>query len=108
MAATSEIWERSDVTPSGRNFFATWKDGRKLSFFSLTAFILKRYQTAIRAVIICPAMVATAAPIMPHLHTKIRIGSKIMLKTAPASVETMAKRGLPSDLMTGFMACPNT
>ena len=31
----------------------------------------------------------------------------MMLMTAPASVETMAKRGLPSARMTGFMACPN-
>ena len=32
---------------------------------------------------------------------------KITFKKAPASVEHMAKRGLPSARMIGFIACPN-
>ena len=40
--------------------------------------------------------VATAAPIIPHLKTKMKMGSRIMLIAAPANVEIM-----------GFMACPN-
>ena len=59
------------------------------------------------AVATCPRTVATAAPIMPHLKTKMKTGSRMILMTAPASVEAMAKRGLPSALMIGFMACPN-
>lgn len=34
-------------------------------------------------------------------------GSRTMLMTAPASAETMAKRGAPSARMMGFIACPN-
>ena len=56
---------------------------------------------------IWPAIVATAAPIMPHFRPKIRIGSKMILNKAPTSVETMAKRGLPSERMIGFMVWPN-
>jgi hypothetical protein len=52
-------------------------------------------------------MVATAAPIIPHFSTKIQTGSKIILKTAPARMETIANRGLPSERITGFIICPN-
>ena len=31
----------------------------------------------------------------------------MMLMTAPASVDAMAKRGFPSARMIGFIACPN-
>ena len=51
--------------------------------------------------------VATAAPIMPQRKTKRKIGSRIVLAMAPTSVETMAKRGLPSARRMGFMAWPN-
>ena len=71
------------------------------------AFVCLKYQTAIKAVMTCPASVASAAPIMPHFAPKIRIGSKMILKNAPASVEAMANRGLPSERITGFIACPN-
>ena len=59
------------------------------------------------AVSACPSTVATAAPIMPHLQTNRKTGSRMIFTTAPASVESMAKRGLPSARITGFMACPN-
>ena len=41
-------------------------------------------------------IVATAAPIIPHLKTKINRGSSIILITAPARVEIIANFGLPS------------
>ena len=67
----------------------------------------QRYHTASAAVTIWPITVATAAPIMPHRQPKMKMGSKMMLSTAPASVEIMANRGSPSARMTGFIACPN-
>ena len=39
--------------------------------------------------------------------SQMKTGSRIMLITAPASVEIMANLGLPSARMMGFMACPN-
>ena len=44
---------------------------------------------------------------MPHLKAKMNTGSNIMLTTAPDTVAAMAKRGLPSERMTGFMVWPN-
>lgn len=44
---------------------------------------------------------------MPHFSTKIQIGSKMIFKAAPAIVETIANLGLPSERITGFIACPN-
>lgn len=67
-------------------------------------FMCSRYHTASSAVATCPMTVATAAPIMPHSQMKMKMGSRMMLMTAPASVEIMANRGLPSARMTGFMA----
>ena len=55
----------------------------------------------------CPMTVATAAPIMPQRKQKMKMGSRMMFASAPASVETIAKRGLPSARMTGFIAWPN-
>ena len=37
----------------------------------------------------------------------MKIGSRMMLATAPASVEAMANFGLPSERMIGFIAWPN-
>ena len=62
---------------------------------------------ASRAVMICPITVATAAPIIPQPNMKIKIGSSMMLATAPARVDTMANFGLPSARMMEFMAWPN-
>ena len=59
------------------------------------------------AVTICPSTVATAAPIIPQWNEKIKIGSRMILTIAPASVEAIANRGLPSARMIGFIACPN-
>ena len=39
--------------------------------------------------------------------SQMKTGSRIMLITAPTSVEIMANLGLPSARMMGFMACPN-
>ena len=39
--------------------------------------------------------------------SQMKTGSRIMLMTAPASVEIMANLGFPSARMMGFMACPN-
>lgn len=39
--------------------------------------------------------------------SQMKMGSRIMLITAPANVEIMANLGLPSARMMGFMACPN-
>ena len=45
---------------------------------------------------ICPIIVAAAAPAMPISNPKIRIGSRMQFKTAPESVENIAYFGLPS------------
>ena len=66
-----------------------------------------RYHTDSAAVTIWPMTVATAAPIMPQWKRKIMMGSRMMLVMAPARVAIIAKRGLPSERMTGFMAWPN-
>ena len=39
--------------------------------------------------------------------SQMKMGSRMMLITAPANVEIMANLGLPSARMMGFMACPN-
>lgn len=59
------------------------------------------------AVIICPIIVASAAPFIPYLKEKINMGSKIILIRALKRVEIIAKRGFPSTLIIGFKACPN-
>ena len=59
-----------------------------------------------RAVAACPMTVATAAPVMPRLQPNRKMGSRMRFKIAPIRVENMAKRGLPSARMMGFMACP--
>lgn len=78
--------------------------GRKLSRSRRTAFIWHRYQTARAAVRICPSTVATAAPIMPHRNPKIKMGSRMMLTSAPARVEAIARFGLPSERIMGLSA----
>ena len=52
--------------------------------------------------------VAAAAPIMPQRHTKMKMGSRMMLTAAPARVAAMANRGLPSERMMGLRAWPST
>ena len=37
----------------------------------------------------------------------MKMGSRMMFSTAPATVDTMANFGLPSERMIGFIACPN-
>ena len=46
--------------------------------------------------IICPVIVARAAPVIPILNTKIKRGSSTVFITAPASIECMEYFGLPS------------
>ena len=79
----------------------------KLLFSRRTAFIWHKYQMDKIAVKICPRIVATAAPIIPHLNMKMKIGSNTMLTAAPARVEAIANFGLPSERMMGFIAWPN-
>ena len=45
---------------------------------------------------IWPMIVASAAPAMPMWKVKMNSGSRIVFKTAPVSVHSMEKRGLPS------------
>ena len=104
IAATRLICERKLVMPSVSIRVQRLACRRKSPFPGLTVFMRQRYHTASAAVTIWPNTVATAAPIMPHLHSKMKMGSKMMLSTAPASVEIMANRGLPSARMTGFIA----
>ena len=58
------------------------------------------------AVAICPRIVANAAPATPHLNTKIKIGSRTVLITAPVIIEIIAYFGLPSARMIEFIAVP--
>ena len=39
--------------------------------------------------------------------SQMKMGSRIPLTMAPATVDTMANFGLPSRRITGFIACPN-
>ena len=45
---------------------------------------------------IWPITVAQAAPAIPHWKAKIKSGSRMVLITAPSSMQPMEKRGLPS------------
>ena len=56
---------------------------------------------------LCPITVAIAAPAIPIFSGKIKMGSRIMFVTAPETVASIAKRGLPSERIIGFIACPN-
>lgn len=105
--ATMDICERKLHIPSGRKRPISLPLSTKLLLCSLTAFIRQRYQMESAAVSTWPSTVATAAPIMPHLKPKMKSGSSIMLTTAPETVAAMAKRGLPSERIIGFMAWPN-
>ena len=107
MAATREICDSRLQMPSGRNFAASLGRGAKQPLSRSTAFMRVRYHTARAAVSTWPMTVATAAPIMPQRKTKMNMGSRMMLTAVPASVDAMAKRGLPSERMMGFMAWPN-
>ena len=104
IAATRLICDKKLVMPSVSIRVQRLACRRKSPFPGLTVFMRQRYHTASAAVTIWPNTVATAAPIMPHLHSKMKMGSKMMLSTAPASVEIMANRGSPSARMTGFIA----
>lgn len=107
MAATREIWDRKLVAPSDKVRRHTGPS-RASSFRPICSiFMWSKYQTASRAVMIWPMTVATAAPIIPQRNTKMNTGSRMILATAPAKVDTMANRGLPSARMTGFIAWPN-
>lgn len=44
----------------------------------------------------CPATVAIAAPLTPISKIKINTGSRITLRTAPITMESIAYLGLPS------------
>ena len=108
MAATSDICDRKLHMPSGRNLRARRPLNAKLRRLSFTAFMWHRYHMASAAVTTWPSTVATAAPIMPQRNTNMNSGSNMMLSTAPASVDAIAKRGLPSERMMGLSAWPNT
>jgi hypothetical protein len=73
---------------------------------SRIAFIRKRYTTASAAVTSWPATVAIAAPATPQWSRKIATGSRMTFRIAPASIDTIAQRGLPSERMTGFIVWP--
>ena len=107
MAATSEIWERKLVMPKTRVLEQVPFERMKSFFPGFTNFMWRIYQMARMAVRTCPSTVATAAPIIPQRNMKMNIGSRIILRMAPESVDTMAKRGLPSERITGFRHCPN-
>ena len=51
---------------------------------------------------VCPITVARAAPVIPHLNTKIKSGSRMIFVIAPVSIESMAYVGLPSALIVEF------
>lgn len=108
MAATSEIWDSRLHSPKGKNRAARLPRGAKLSARRVTDCIRHRYHTDSPAVSTWPSTVATAAPIIPHQNPKMNSGSRITLTRAPARVAVMAKWGLPSERITGFIACPNT
>ena len=51
----------------------------------------------------CPMTVANAAPDIPQCRPKINTGSRMMLTTAPASIEAIDHAGLPSARTTAFI-----
>ena len=107
MAMTSEICERKLHMPRGRNARSTDQQGWKLFRQRETDFMRQRYHRARPEVRAWPSTVATAAPVMPQWKPKMNTGSSARFTAAPARVEIMAKRGLPSERMMGFMAWPN-
>ena len=57
--------------------------------------------------IICPITVATAAPIMPQRQTKMKMGSRRIFTTAPASVVADARPAEgPKLIQTGQLNWP--
>ena len=90
MENTMLICDKKLVMPSGRNARSSSPRSRKLPRCSRTAFMCSRYAAASTAERIWPMTVATAAPIMPHPHGKMKMGSRMMLHTAPASSDSMA------------------
>ena len=107
MAATREICDRKLQMPRDSVRAMVRRRRRKSPRAGLMIRAWARYQMDNTAVTIWPMTVATAAPIMPQWKGKIMMGSRMMLVMAPDRVATMAKRGLPSERMTGFMAWPN-
>ncbi len=103
----AEIWDKKLEMPSVSIRPHSFPLSAKSLLVGRMILICCRYQIARTAVTTCPSTVATAAPIIPHLHTKIKMGSRMILMTAPASVEIIANFGLPSARMMGFIACPN-
>ena len=102
MAATRDIWERKLVIPRTRVLEEVLKERIKSVFPGFTIFMWRMYQMERRAVSTWPSTVATAAPIIPQWKMNMKIGSRIILSPAPRRVDTMAKRGLPSERITGF------
>ena len=73
--------------------------GLKLSFVSLNAFVFLKYNIDMIAVVICPMIVAIAAPVTPMFNANIAIGSKIILIIAPITVAIIEYFGEPSALI---------
>lgn len=80
--------------------------GRKLWAVNLKVLGWRRYSAPIRKETNWPPIVAIAAPAMPILKPKIRIGSKIMLIMAPTRVTAIERLGEPSARMTELSVLP--
>ena len=72
------------------------KDRRREDFFPIRKFT---FQAALTA---WESTVAIAAPFTPQPKTKINNGSRAILTTAPITIEIMAIRERPWDMIKGF------
>ena len=107
IAATRDICAKKLHRPSERVLTTILPFSLKSIFVGLIILARNRYHTAKIAVAIWPITVAIAAPIIPHLKPKMKMGSRIILIAAPTRVDIIANLGLPSARIMGFIACPN-
>ena len=70
--------------------------------FNFVRFPLRNFSTH-RAPTAWLMMVAVAAPFTPIFSTKIKIGSRMMLHTAPITVVSILKAAKPCVVTKGFM-----
>ena len=90
------IWVIKLLTPRLNTFLQTFRCSRKADLSRWQVLNRGRYSTDTTKEATWPMTVAMAAPRTPIPSAKIKIGSKIVLMTAPSTMENMANLGLPS------------
>ena len=90
------IWLKKGAIPRAAMAFIWDGTGTREPRDRRTVLNRVRYTMTMMPDMICPMMVASAAPAIPMWKPKINNGSSMVLRTAPVRVHIMEKRGLPS------------